>query len=84
MVKKVTVYSTKTCPYCHAEKNYLKSKGVDYEEVLVDQNPEEIPKFIDTCGSMGVPCTHITKDDGSQETILGFDKQRLDAALDLA
>jgi hypothetical protein len=33
---------------------------------------------------MGVPCTHITKDDGTEEKILGFDKARIDTALGLA
>lgn len=81
---KVKIYSTKTCVYCRMERAYLESKGVDFEEVLLDENPDEIAKVIDTCGSMGVPCTHIIKDDGTEERILGFDKARIDAALGLA
>jgi len=81
---KVRIYSTKTCVYCHMEKAYLKSKGVEFEEILLDEKPDEISKLVDTCGSMGVPCTHITREDGSEESILGFDKARLDAALGLA
>ncbi|MBI4033691.1 NrdH-redoxin [Candidatus Saccharibacteria bacterium] len=81
---KVKIYSTTTCPYCKLEKEYLKSKGVDYEDVLLDQHPEEIQASVDTCGNMGVPCTHITKDDGSEEKILGFNKPKIDAALGLS
>ena len=81
---KIIIYSTKTCPYCHLEKEYLKSKGIEFEEVLLDEHPEQIQKSVDTCGSNGVPCTHITKDDGSEEKILGFDKARIDAALGIA
>jgi len=81
---KVKIYSTKTCDYCHMEKEYLKSKGVEFEEVLLDENPDQISKSMDTCGSMAVPCTHIIKDDGTEEKILGFDRPRLDAALGLA
>jgi hypothetical protein len=40
--------------------------------------------MVDTCGSMGVPCTHIMKDDGTEERILGFDKAQIDAALGIA
>lgn len=66
------------------EKAYLKSKGVEFEEILLDEQPDQVAKLIDTCGSMGVPCTHIIKEDGSEERILGFDKNRLDAVLGLA
>lgn len=80
---KIKIYSTTTCIYCHALKDYLKSKDVTYEEVLLDQQPEAIQTSIDTCGSMGVPCTHITLDDGTEEKILGFDRPRFDKALGL-
>lgn len=78
---KVTIYSTTTCPYCHMEKQYLKSKGIDFEDILIDQEPAQAMKSLDTCGSLGVPCTHIIKDDGSEIKILGFDKGALDSAL---
>lgn len=83
MAKKVTIYSTTTCPYCRAEKKYLKERNVEFEDISLDEKPEAIQTSVDTCGSNGVPCTHIVKDDGSQENILGFDKDRLDAALGL-
>ena len=40
---------------------------VSFEEVVLDQHPEEIQALMDTCGFMGVPCTHITLDDGTEE-----------------
>ena len=84
MARKVKIYSTTTCVYCILEKQYLKSKGVEFEEIFLDKQPEQIQASFDTCGSMGVPCTHIIKDDGTQERILGFDKPKLDAALGLS
>lgn len=81
---KVKVYSTTTCPYCHMEKDYLKSKGIEFEDILVDKQPDQVQKLLDTCGSLGVPCTHIIKDDGTEERILGFDKARLDQVLGIA
>ena len=79
----VTIYSTSTCPYCIAEKKYLKSKNIEFEDILLDEQPEAIQTSIDTCGSRGVPCTHITKDDGTMVSILGFDQPKIDAALGL-
>jgi glutaredoxin 3 len=35
-MKSVLVYSTRICPYCMMAKRLLSSKGVLYEEVLVD------------------------------------------------
>lgn len=80
---KVTVYSTTTCPYCKMEKAYLTEKHVTFDDVLIDQHPDQMQRFIDTCGSMGVPCTHITKDDGTEVKILGFNKAEIDQALGL-
>ena len=74
---KIKIFSTTTCVYCRALKDYLKSKNVAYEEVLLDQQPEAIQTSIDTCGSMGVPCTHITLDDGTEERILALTKSAL-------
>jgi glutaredoxin len=65
-------------------KNYLKSKDIGYEEVLLDEQSERAAEAIHICNSMGVPCTHIVKDDGNEERILGFDKARIDTALGLA
>jgi glutaredoxin len=63
------------------EKDYLNSKSVSYSEILVDENPEEAQKMIEISGQMGVPFTVIHKDDGTSENILGFDKARIDLAL---
>ena len=31
----VEIYTTPTCPYCHAAKALLREKGVEYEEITV-------------------------------------------------
>lgn len=80
---KVKVYSTTTCPYCHALKDYLKQRGVDFEDINLDEHPEEIRTSVDACGSMAVPCTHIINQDGQEHSILGFDKAKIDQALGL-
>ncbi|HTN61863.1 MAG TPA: glutaredoxin 3 [Devosia sp.] len=32
---KVEIYTTPTCPYCHAAKSLLNDKGADYTEITV-------------------------------------------------
>lgn len=39
-MKKVEIYTTHWCPYCHAAKSMLDEKGVSYEEV--DANDPEV------------------------------------------
>ncbi len=34
-MKDVTIYTTRTCPYCHAAKALLERKGVRYVEIDV-------------------------------------------------
>lgn len=34
-MSKVEIYTTPTCPYCHAAKALLNDKGVDFEEISV-------------------------------------------------
>jgi glutaredoxin 3 len=34
----VTIYTTRTCPYCIAAKRLLDRKGVKYDEIVVDGN----------------------------------------------
>ncbi|KKR58031.1 MAG: Glutaredoxin-like protein, YruB-family, partial [Candidatus Curtissbacteria bacterium GW2011_GWA1_40_47] len=73
---KVTLYTTKTCPFCKMEKDYLNSQNIAYEEVFVDENPQRADEMIAISGQMGVPFTVIEKNDGSKVTILGFDKPK--------
>ena len=80
----VKIYTTTTCPFCKMEKEYLDSKGIQYENIFVDQNPDEAKRLIEESGQMGVPFTEITKNDGSKVTILGFDKQKLNQALGIS
>jgi len=38
----------------------------------------------DSGGFLGVPFTVVEKDDGSQETVVGFDKGKLEKVLDIS
>ncbi|MCR4324783.1 MAG: glutaredoxin family protein [Candidatus Curtissbacteria bacterium] len=81
---KVTMYTTSTCPFCVMQKTFFKDKKIEYQEILVDENPDEAMKMIEISGQMGVPFTVIDQDNGERVTILGFDQARLSEALDLS
>lgn len=52
----IEIYSTRVCPYCVAAKNLLKSKGLAWEEVLVDTDPAEREKMLERSqGRRSVP-----------------------------
>jgi len=77
----VRIYTTTTCPYCNMEKDYLDSHGIKYENFYVDNDPNAATEMLEKSGQMGVPFTIVQKDDGTEEKILGFDKERLNEAL---
>jgi glutaredoxin 3 len=59
-MKKVTIYTKQTCPYCVMAKNLLKQKGVgEFEEIRIDLDPEVRQKMIDMTGRMTVPQIYI-------------------------
>ena len=76
LTDKVTIYSAPWCVYCHMAKEYLKDKNVEFSEVDVSVNREAAQALADKTGQMGVPVLKI-----GDETILGFDRQRIDLAL---
>lgn len=80
---KVMIYSTTTCGYCHMLKSYLADKKIPYEEKVADKDQNLAQELYEKSGQLGVPFTVITKDDGTEEKILGFDRQKIDAALDI-
>jgi glutaredoxin len=78
----VKIYSTTTCPYCKMVKDFFVSKGITFEEKIVDQDEVARNEMQSVSGGfLGVPFTVITKDDGTTETVLGFDKGKLETLI---
>ena len=62
-------------------KDFLIQKGILFEEKLVDQEESARDEMIAKSGGyLGVPFTLIDKD-GKEESIIGFDKSKLEAVL---
>ena len=55
MAAKVVVYTKSNCPYCIRAKDLLSRKGVDFEEIYLDDKPEEYKTLKQKTGMMTVP-----------------------------
>lgn len=74
----ITVYSTTTCPWCVKAKDYLKSKGIEFDDINVSLDPKAAQEMIEKSGQRGVPVLDIN---GS--IVVGFDKPQIDKLLGL-
>ncbi|PIO00627.1 NrdH-redoxin [archaeon CG10_big_fil_rev_8_21_14_0_10_43_11] len=69
---RVTVYTTPSCKYCKAVKQFLHEEGIAFSEVDVQANPKRFEDVFLLTGQIGVPQTKIEDD-----VVVGFDKKRL-------
>lgn len=81
MVKNITIYTTNTCAYCVMVKRWLGTKGIGYEEVNLEEQPHRQEEALRASGSLSVPVTVVTKQDDSQEVIVGYNLARLAPAI---
>ncbi len=81
MVKNITIFTTNTCAYCGMVKKWLGAKGISYSEVNLDQNPDRQAEAMQLSGALTVPVTVVTKQDDSQEVIVGYNLARLAPAV---
>jgi len=77
-MKKVKVFSTPTCPYCHMAKDYLTDKKVSFEDIDVSQDQQQAQKMVERSGEMGVPQLWI-----DDQIVIGFNKPVIDHLLGL-
>lgn len=70
--KTVTIYSTPSCHFCHAAKEFFAEKGVAYTDHNVAQDLEKRQEMIEMTGQMGVPVIRIGDD-----VVIGFDKPKI-------
>ncbi|GAI38257.1 unnamed protein product [marine sediment metagenome] len=71
-MNKVKVFSSPICPYCTTLKEFLKERGVEFEEIDVSQDEKAMKEMVEKTGQMGVPVIEI---DG--EIIIGFDREKI-------
>jgi len=49
-MKKVTVYTSGSCPYCIMAKELLEEKPVEIEELRIDSDPKYIDEAVERSG----------------------------------
>lgn len=80
MDKKVIIYSTSWCSFCHAEAEWLEANGIKHEIKDIEADSaarDELLKKVDG-NFQGVPVTDI---DGT--IVLGFNRPKLSQLLDI-
>ena len=68
----VTIYTTPTCVYCKATKQFFAEHDVEYDERDVAADAEARQAMIEKSGQLGVPVIDV---DG--QVVIGFNKKRL-------
>ena len=76
--KKVTIYTTPTCVYCKAAKEFFQEKDIAYEEKNVAEDEKARNHMVQASGQMGVPVIEIGED-----IVIGFDKTKLSELLEV-
>ncbi len=76
MDKNVKVYSTSTCPWCIRAKQFLKDNNIIFEDKDVSMDHQAAEEMVQKSGQMAVPVLDI-----GGEIIVGFDKEKIKAAL---
>lgn len=71
----VIMYSTAVCPYCVAAKNFLKSRGLGYQEVRVDTDPAARALMMERTRRTSVPQIFINGNHvGGYEELVALDR----------
>ena len=81
MVKNITIFTTKTCAYCPMVKKFLSAKGLSYDEVNLDDEPHRQQEALALSGALTVPVTVVTKQDDTQEVVVGYNLAKLAPAI---
>ena len=74
--KKISIYTTPTCPWCKKAKDYLQGKGVQYTEHNVAEDRDKLDEMVQLTGQRGVPVI-IAGD----QVIVGFNESKINEAL---
>jgi glutaredoxin 3 len=79
MNKKVEIYSTANCHFCHMAKEFFKEKGIEYTNYDVGVDPEKRSEMVEMTGQLGVPVIVI---DG-KDAVIGFDQKQVSKLLEI-
>jgi glutaredoxin-like YruB-family protein len=72
MDKTVTIYSTPSCHFCHAAKEFFGANNVQFTDFDVASDADKRQEMIEMTGQMGVPVIRINDD-----VVVGFDESKI-------
>ncbi len=75
---RVIVFTTPTCTFCNAAKQYFRQRGIRFKDVDVSRDQAAARDIARRTGQMGVPVIQI----GSR-FVIGFDRPKIEKLLSL-
>lgn len=75
----VSIYSTPSCTYCKAAKEYFAENNVQFQEFNVAEDMARRQEMIERSGQMGVPVIMI-----DNNIVVGYNKPKLAELLGIA
>ena len=72
MTHEVKIYTTPTCAFCHAAKEFFKEHNVEFTEHDVARDEKAREEMVAKSGQLGVPVIDI---DG--KLVIGFNRVKL-------
>lgn len=76
--KEVTIYTTPSCHFCHAAKEFFSANNIQFTDHDVSVSADKRKEMIEKSGQMGVPVIFI-----GGEMVVGFDQPKLKELLGL-
>jgi len=79
---KITVYTINNCQFSKQEKEYLKTRNLQYEEKNLESDRQFLTEMLAVSNNFaGTPVTKIEKDDGQITVLKGFTLKEFDDVL---
>ena len=68
----VRLFTTPSCPFCYTLREFLKEKGIEFEEIDVSKDKKAREEIIKKTGKLEAPVVEI-----NGEIVVGFDKEKI-------
>jgi len=77
--KKIEIFSTETCHFCHMAKDWLTAKGIPFVDYNVGSDVAKRKEMMEMTGQLGVPVIKI-----GDEVMIGFNPDQMAKILEVA
>lgn len=78
-IQQVEIYSTSTCHFCHAAKDWMTEKQIPFIDYNVGEDMARRKEMVEITGQLGVPVIKI-----GDEVMVGFNQEQLAKILEVA